>query len=157
MPHLQRPLCDDREGSLPNEMLTTRMNSVPLVLQGQASLEPETNRPDKPHFCSGPSLGGAQAPRWSEEKRPVTSALRLGRNRGSEVLSGLALPWVALALPPPGSGVKRRYDPCALRDNNVVTQRVPWAQRGQGRNRQGHNEPSCPRRAQSLPGWGKMA
>lgn len=46
MPHLQRPLCDDREGSLSNEMLTTRVNSVPLVLQGQASLEPETNRPD---------------------------------------------------------------------------------------------------------------
>lgn len=44
MLHLQGLLCDDREGVFPNEMLATSLNSVPLVLQGQASLEPDTNR-----------------------------------------------------------------------------------------------------------------
>lgn len=63
-------------------------------------------------------------PGWSKETETAISTLRFGRDGESEVLSGLALLCVASALSPLGSGVKRRYNPCALHGSSAIIQRV---------------------------------
>lgn len=103
-----RLLRGNRKRVFPNEKAAISWSFVPQVCKPKQHLNLTQMDKASPSSAQGPAWEGHRFTGWSKETKQAICAFRFGRDQECEILSRLALPSVASALSPLGSGVRRR-------------------------------------------------